>query len=76
MMLLNQELENGELATFVTEVMKIKQEENLWEFYLHRVLDKSFEDFLADNQVEEVPEANLEATVKHSFKMLNNFQPK
>ena len=76
MMLLNQELENGELADFVTEVMKIKQEENLWEFYLHRVFDKSFEDFLADNQVEEVPEANLEATVKHSFKMLNNFQPK
>ena len=76
MILLNQELENGELADFVTEVMKIKQEENLWEFYLHRVFDKSFEDFLADNQVKEVPVANLEATVKHSFKMLENFQPK
>ena len=76
MMLLNQELENGEFADFVTEVMKIKQEENLWELWLHRVFDKSFEDFLADNQVVEVPEANLEATVKHSFKMLENFQPK
>ena len=75
-MLLNQELDNRELSNFVTEVMKIKQEENLWEYYLHKVFDKSFPDFLADNQEVEVPEANLEATVKHSFIMLNNFQPK
>ena len=75
MMLLQQVLETKELAVFVNELLTIKNEENMWEFYLHRVFDKSFEEFLDDNRVVEVPEANLEATVKHSFEMLNNFQP-
>ena len=75
MMLLQQVLDTREFAEFVTELLTIKNEENMWEFYLHRVFDKSFEDFLADNRVVEVPETNLEATVKHSFEMLNNFQP-
>ena len=75
MMLLQQVLDTRELAVFVTELLTVKNEENMWEFYLHRVFDKSFEDFLADNRVVEVPEADLETTVKHSFDMLKNFQP-
>lgn len=51
-----------------------------WEFWLHRVFDMSFEEYLSrlggGKETEEVvPSEALEATVKESFGILKGFCP-
>ena len=56
-----------------------KEEEALWEFYLHRVFEGSFEEFRdglkidRDNQT--LSESAIEATLKETQRILGNFNP-
>lgn len=81
-MLLDQMLQTGQFYEFIMEFIKIRNEERdeqtAWEFYLHRVFDKSFNEFMAETAPTPEPEAtesNIEATVKHSYEMMENFHP-
>lgn len=77
-LLLDEVIKNNRLSEFVTEVMKSENERQTWEFYLHKVSDKSYSDFKESLGTVEgtVPsEADLEATVKSSENILNNFKP-
>ena len=77
-LLLDEVIKNNRLSEFVAEVMKSENERQTWEFYLHKVFDKSYSDFKESLGTVEgtVPsEANLEATVKSSENILNNFKP-
>ncbi len=82
MMFAQQMLQAGRFVEFIDEVIKIRNEEiddkAMWEFYLHRIYDKSFSDFKAENErisAPEVTKSDLEATVKHSYEMMMNFHP-
>lgn len=82
MMLLDQMLQVGQFNEFIIEFIRIRNEERdeqtAWEFYLHRVFDKSFNEFMAETATTpepEVTESNIEATVKHSYEMMENFHP-
>ena len=82
MMLTQQMLQAGRFVEFIDELIKIRNEEindkAMWEYYLHRIYDKSFSDFKFESERLSAPEAtesDLEATVKHSFDMMKNFIP-
>nr|DAT75484.1 MAG TPA: hypothetical protein [Caudoviricetes sp.] len=78
MMLLNQMLQAGRMCEFIVEVNDITAEEKHWDFYLHKVFDKSFADYLKEVQKPAEPETadmkQVETTVKSSMNILENFK--
>lgn len=63
-------------SEFVFEFLDIQNEENMWEFFLHKVYDKSYDEFKRSiENVKPVPKEQLETTVKDSRSILNNFVP-
>lgn len=82
MIILDKMIRAGRFTEFVQEVMRIRNKEMLdkarWEFWLHRVFDLSFDEYLAkvEGTSEEVlPEEVMEATVKESMGIINGFCP-
>lgn len=84
MMLLEQMLQSGRLAEFIDELDQImwqeKANEQRWDFWLHRIDSMSFEEYVqlcedSMQQTETSGKDNLEATVKHSYEMMENFHP-
>lgn len=81
MMLLNQMLQAGRMCEFIDKIIDIKneevKEETRWEFYLHKVFDKSFADYLKEveepKMLETADMKQVETTVKNSMNILENF---
>lgn len=84
MMLLEQMLQTGRLAEFIDEIGQLmwqeKADKQRWDFWLHRVFDMTFgeyvqlcEDSMQQNESSE--KNDIEATVKHSYEMMENFHP-
>lgn len=66
------------LCEFVDEIWTIENEKKTWDFYLHKVHDKSFDDFvdsIRQNPKNEVSKEQLETTVKNSASILAGFIP-
>ena len=84
MQLLQQMFQVGGLKRFIDELGQImwqeKANEQRWDFWLHRVESMSFEEYVqlcedSMQQTETSGKDNLEATVKHSYEMMENFHP-
>lgn len=84
MMLLQQMLQAGRLAEFIDELGQImwqeKANEQRWDFWLHRVFDMTFDEYVqlcedSMKQNESSEKNDLEATVKHNYEMMENFHP-
>ena len=61
---------------FINFINKEKEEQINWEFFLHKVFDKSWKKFCEEvSQPIDDKEIDLGATVKKSKDMLNNFTP-
>lgn len=81
MELLQQMLLTGQLCDFICKFVKIRNEElnekTQWEYYLHKVYNMSFDDFVKSCsgtvQLEEVDMSKIEATVKNSQSILESF---
>ena len=68
------------LNNFVNEFFNIineeRKEKSQWEFFLHKVYDKSWSEFSNDiEQLENQKPIDLGATLVKSKNMLNNFTP-
>ena len=68
------------LNNFVDEFFNLineeRKEKSQWEFFLHKVYDKSWSDFVNDiEQSENQTPFDLGATLVKSKNMLNNFTP-
>ncbi len=81
-LLLDEMIASGRMLEFVDKLIKMQNDEQesdtLWEFYLHRVFDKSYEAFLRDSgKVKPPPEVKIdfEATIKQSENILTGFVP-
>jgi hypothetical protein len=78
-MLLQQMLDAGRFPEFIDGMWEANNEDLMWEFYLQRWKeDTTFEEFKSRVlQPEPVPVSkdNLEATVRFSFEMMENFHP-
>jgi len=79
---IEQMLSLDRLPEFVSEILNIDNERKLWELYLAVVSNPtaevgSFEDFKEKNTrtVEVISEKKLEATVKGSMNILQDFNP-
>ena len=71
-------IQTERLAEFVVEFMKSDNKQRAWDFYLHKIFDKSFDEFkecLSSSANVTPPEAKVETTVKESKNILNNFIP-
>lgn len=83
MVIMNQMIHAGRFTEFIREVLKIRNQEMLdkarWEFWLHRVFDMSFDEYIAKldgTATDEVlPDEVLEATVQDSMGIINSFCP-
>lgn len=84
MMLLEQMLQTGRLAEFIDEIGQImwqeKADKQRWDFWLHRVFDMTFDEYVqlcedSMQQNESSEKNDIEATVKHSYEMMENFHP-
>ena len=68
------------LSDFIDDFFKFvdeeRQEETKWQFFLHKVFDKSWKDFCDEiDSVNKADKVDLGATIKKSHDMLNNFAP-
>ncbi len=76
-------IQSGRFYDFVVyfdkTIAKEKEEKTLWEYFLHRVYDKSFEawkeEMWNDIKNKNMPERTIETTVQNSMNILNNFNP-
>ena len=77
--LLDGYIRTGRLCDFVPSVIKAKNEDEQWQFYLHKVFDKTYSDFKQEiedmSNVQNMSESSMEATIKNSFTILGNFDP-
>ena len=84
MVILDKMILTRRFTEFVRELLKIKNEEMIdqarWDVWLHKIFDMEFSEYLSklDNgaSTEEVPKDEiLEATVKESWGIINDFCP-
>ena len=78
--LLDNLIANASLSTFIDDFFKFigeeKQEETKWQFFLHKVFDKSWKEFCEEiDSANKAEKIDLGATIKKSYDMLNNFAP-
>ena len=67
-------------SDFIDDMFKFiideKEEQSQWEFFLHKVYEKSWKEFLDEiNISDEQKEIDLGATLNKSKNMLKNFTP-
>ena len=64
------------LNDYISELWDIVNEEKIWEYFLHKVFDKSWGEFLDECKPSEPSEPiDLDATISKSRSILNNFTP-
>ena len=77
-------LQAGRFTDFVIEFIKTtnkeKEEKYRWDIYLHRVFDKSYDEWINEvensNKNQEMTAGTIETTVQNSLNILQNFNPK
>lgn len=69
----------GRLDEFVLEFFKLQSDDKTWEFFLHKVFDKSYVEFRNDIETtaknESMSNEQIETTVKEAQNILKNFKP-
>lgn len=77
--LLDGYIQTARMCEFVHRLAKQQAEDDRWEFYLHKVWDKSFTEFCESMQTSQDPQVmsdeDLKATVLKSMNILGNFNP-
>ena len=73
-------IQTSRFCAFIDMFVEQKIEDDRWEYFLHKVWDKSYGDFckaLQETQnLQTMSEETIEATVKQSMDILGNFIPK
>jgi hypothetical protein len=77
--LLNGYIQTSRFCEFINDFCERKIEDERWEYFLHKVWDKSFTEFCEALQVTQdqqcMSDEDMEATVKKSMDILGNFNP-
>ena len=76
-------IQTGRFYEFVIDFIKTTNQEiedqYSWEFFLHKIFDKSYQEFKEEiknnKENQELSEQAIETTVQHSMNILNNFNP-
>ena len=77
--LMNGYIQTARFCEFINAVIKQKNEDDRWEYFLHKVWDKSFDEFCEALQTSQdlhaMSDEEIETTVKNSMNILGNFNP-
>lgn len=77
--LLDGYIQTGRFCEFINEFYRQKVESDRWEYYLHKVWDKSYTEFCETLQVSQdlqtMSETAMETTIQESMNILGNFSP-
>ena len=77
--LLNGYIQTTRFCEFIQEFSTWKIEDDRWEFFLHRVWDKSYAEFCemlqTSQELQNMSDDEIEATVQKSMEILGNFTP-
>ena len=72
-------IQTSRFCEFIHGFAKQKAEDDRWEFFLHKVWDKTYPEFcdaLQNSQdLQEMSEYDIETTIKKSMNILGNFTP-
>lgn len=77
--LMNGYIQTSRLCEFITAITKQKKEDDQWEFFLHKVWDKTYSEFCealqTSQDMQEMSDDDIETTIKKSMNILGNFNP-
>ena len=75
--LIDQMITVGRFAEFIQELQEMDGEDSLWDFYLHKVDGKSFNEFKEEVIIQntEITDEDLETTINNSVEILQGFNP-
>jgi hypothetical protein len=72
-------IQTGRLCEFIASFAEQAQEKNRWEYYLHKVWDKSYSDFCdglqQTQELQTLSNTTLETTLHQSMHILGQFRP-
>ena len=72
-------IQTSRMCEFIHAFIEQKTEDDRWEYFIHKVWDKSYSEFCATLQtsqdLQEMSDDDIEATVKKSMNILGNFNP-
>lgn len=72
-------IQTSRFCEFIHSLIEWKNEDERWEYFLHKVWDKSYTEFCESLQtsqgMEEMSKEDIETTVKKSMDILGNFNP-
>lgn len=70
-------ISSGRFSEGVSEIYSFSNEDKEWDFFLHKVFDKSFDDFRKEtlSQPQKMTSEDFETTVNNSKSMLQGFVP-
>lgn len=80
-LLLDRAIATGSFDEFVDEFISIInkeiEEETQWQFYLHKIYDMTYEEYLGTIKQPEKNEkpVNFEVTIQDSYDIINGFDP-
>ena len=77
--LLDGYIQTSRMCEFIRAFSEQKAEADRWEYFIHKVWDKSYAEFCEALQttqgVQEMSEEDIETTIKKSMDILGNFNP-
>ena len=69
-------IQTNSLNSFIDDFIDFVKEDNEWEFFLHKIYDKSWSEFISSiKQSDNQEPIDLGATLVKSKNILNNFTP-
>lgn len=77
-LLVDQMLETGDFFDFVIEVFQSNEDDRLWDFFLHKVEGKTFDEYKAEifgNSNLGMTKNDIETTVSDSYSLIKDFEP-
>lgn len=73
--MLEQMISYGRFSEFVSSLYKFDNDTKLWEIYLHKIHNKSFEEFKNSIMLSKPSNEKFETTIINSFNLLQEFNP-
>lgn len=78
-LLVDQMIQTRQFSEFVSQLTELDADENLWQFFLHKVDGQSFNDWKATLSGQpsgtQMSNDEIETTVNESYSILNGFEP-
>ena len=72
-------IQTSRMCEFIHAVVEQKAEDDRWEYFIHKVWDKSYSEFCTilqtSQDLQEMSNEDIETTVKKSMDILGNFNP-